>query len=395
MPLLDVLRSLRENLRSTLLSMVGVAVGSLAIILLVSIGLGVQKDITGQIEDLGANILIVVPGKVDTQTFNPNIGGKSFLNDQNVTDIQNVQGVQAVARWSFAGGGIQAQGKEAYPIIIASSPEWFQMRPDELAAGAYFTPENADQPVAVVGSVAAEELFGTTQAVGRTVTINGDTFTIVGVTQDKKAENSPFSMFSMVNVVYIPFDFVRKQQENVQTDRIIVQIDNAAEPKTLVASVSDALAKTLDDMQFSVLTQEDLLRLVYDVIGILATLVVGLTSIALVVGGLGIMTVMLMSVGERTPEVGLRKAVGANNAQIFRHFLAEAALIGVAGVTVGLVVSAIASEVIRNTTAIKPLLTPSTVLLSFAVGVGLGCLFGVVPALKASRLDPVEALRRE
>ncbi len=394
MGLTHALQSLRENLRSAVLSMVGVAVAAIAILLLVSIGLGVQKDITGQIEDLGANILIVVPGKVNMNTFNPNLGGKSFLSDKAAGHVGEVQGVKRVAQWSFAGGGIIADGKEAYPIIIASSPEWFQMQKQEMAEGAPYTADTAE-PSCILGSVAAEELFGDQPALGKPVEINGHTYKVAGVIQDKKAENSPFSMFSMVNVAYIPLPHVRSVQENVQVDRIIVEIDNAVEPKTLVSSVEKALGRSLTPMQYSVLTQEDLLRLVFQVLGILGTLVVGLTSIALVVGGLGIMTVMLMSVGERTSEIGIRKAIGASRKQVFRQFLWEAALIGLAGVVVGLIISVIVCEIIRNTTSIKPLVTGETVLMTFAVGLGLGCLFGVIPAIKASRMDPVVALRHD
>lgn len=372
--------------------MIGVSVASLAIVLLVSIGLGVQKDITGQVEDLGAGILIVVPGKVNFGTFNPNIGGQSFLSDEAAADVAKVDGVKSVARWTFAGGGIEAGEKESYPIIIATTPNWFQIKPNDMASGQPFV-GNSDE--CLLGSVAAIDLFGTVEATGKSVNINGREYTVSGVIEDSKAESSPFSMFSMANVAYIPLEAVRQSQANTQIDRIIIQVDPAREPEALVESVNKALAKTLTELQFSVLTQEDLLGLIYQVLGILATLVIGLTSIALVVGGLGIMTVMLMSVGERTAEIGVRMAVGADKKAIFRHFLAEAATIGVIGVTLGLIAGLIVNEILRNTTSIKPLVTPGTIILTVAVGLGLGCVFGIVPAAKAARLHPVEALRRE
>jgi putative ABC transport system permease protein len=390
-----ILQSLLENARSTLLSMVGVAVGSIAILLLISIGLGVQKDITGQIDDLGADLLIVVPGKVDLGSFNPNLGGKSFLSDQNAKDLQQLPGITRVAQFSFAGGGIQAGELDAYPVIVASTPEWFQMHPSTLKEGAYFTAKDDGQRVCVLGSIAADQIFPDTSPIGKPVTINGETYTVSGVIQDKNAESSPFSAFSLVNVVYIPLSTVRKFEESVQVDRLLIQIDNSVEPKVLIPNINQALLKTLEDTQFSVLTQEDLLKLVFDVLGILGTLVVGLTSIALAVGGLGIMTVMLMSVGERTKEIGVRKAVGASRKQIFNQFLAESALIGLAGVILGLLVSLVVIQIIATTTSIKPLVTPATLALTFAVGIGLGSLFGILPATKAARLDPVECLRNE
>jgi putative ABC transport system permease protein len=390
-----VLQSLRENTRSTLLSTVGVAVAALAIILLVSIGLGVQKDITGQIDSLGADLLIVVPGKIDLGTFNPNIGGKSFLTEESAKNVAELPGIKAVAQFSFAGGGIQAGKLDAYPIIIGATPEWFAMHDSKLSEGSYFTDKDEGQAVCVVGSIAAKEIFPDQSAIGKSVTINGREYKVSGVIEDKKAESSPFSAFSLVNVVYIPLSNIRKNEENVQIDRILIQIDNTVSPKTLIPQINATLGKTLQENQFSVLTQDDLLKLVFDVLGILATLVVGLTSIALAVGGLGIMTVMLMSVGERTREIGVRLAVGASRKAIFKQFLAESAIIGLIGVTFGLIASLIVINIIANTTSIKPLVTPETLLLTFATGVGLGSLFGVLPAYKASRMHPVECLRNE
>lgn len=389
------IQSLLENARSSILAMVGVAVASMAILLLVSIGLGVQKDITGQIDSLGADLLIIVPGKVDLGSFNPNFAGKSFLTEENAQDIEQLPGIKQVAQFSFAGGGIQSGEMDAYPVIIGATPSWFQMQPSQLAEGSYYTTENESEAVCVIGSITAQELFPNKSAIGESVTINGEPFKVTGVIRDKKAENSPFSAFSLVNVVYIPLKHIESKETNIQIDRILVQIDNTVEPKQVVESLNSTLAKRLQDTQYSVLTQEDLLKLVFDVLGILGTLVVGLTSIALAVGGLGIMTVMLMSVGERTKEIGVRMAVGASRKAVFKHFLIESALIGLGGVLMGLAVSLIILQIIGNTTSIKPLVTLETVSLTLCVGIGLGCLFGVIPALKAARMHPVEALRNE
>ena len=269
------------------------------------------------------------------------------------------------------------------------------MHPSTLKEGQYFTAKDDGQRVCVLGSIAADQIFPESSPIGQPVTINGETYTVSGVIQDKNAESSPFSAFSLVNVVYIPLNTIRKYEDNVQVDRLLIQIDNSVDPKALIPEINTALLKSLEDTQFSVLTQEDLLKLVFDVLGILGTLVVGLTSIALAVGGLGIMTVMLMSVGERTKEIGVRKAVGASRKQIFNQFLVESAIIGLAGVVLGLLISLVVIQIIASTTTIKPLVTPGTLILTFAVGIGLGSLFGILPAIKAARLDPVECLRNE
>jgi putative ABC transport system permease protein len=175
----------------------------------------------------------------------------------------------------------------------------------------------------------------------------------------------------------------------------MVQTEPDREPKSLVRAVEAKLADHLDRENFSVLTQEDLLRLVFKLMGILTWLLTGLTSIALFVGGVGIMTVMLMSVNERAKEIGIRKTVGARRVDIFSQFMVEAVLLALMGGTVGLIISYAVCLGLYYGTPIKPMITPGIVALSFGVSVGVGTLFGLIPAMKAARKDPVESLRKE
>lgn len=389
------IQSLRENWRRALLSSLGVAIGSIAILLLVSIGQGVENDISAQVGDLGTDVLIVVPGKVDFNNFNPNLGGKSFLSGQNAQDLKELDGIKQVAQWSFAGGGISGGKGEAYPIIIASTAEWFNMFQFQVREGNVFSAAQHNENVAVIGSLAADVMFPDETAIGKTVTINKRPYKVVGVLEEGNREQNLFSAQSLQNVVYIPLPYVQSKEENVQIDRLFAQFDQRLEPEALIEQMKATLAKRLDEAQYDVFTQKDLLKLIYQVMSILNTLVVGLTSISLFVAGFGIMTVMLMSVGERIKEIGVRKATGATGRDIFRQFLAEAVIISVVGVMVGLAMSAVIIVGIDQFTAISPLLTWQTVLMTFTVGVGIGALFGVLPARRASRLDPVVALRSE
>lgn len=389
------LRSLSENWQRASLSAVGIMVAAIAILLLISIGKGVQQDITSQVEEIGASVLIVVPGRVEFGNFNPNLGGKSYLSDQNVEDINQVAGVVRVAKWSFAGGGIRHGDRESYPFMIASTPEWFQMHKLKLKSGKLYTSAESKKPVCVLGSIAAAQLFPNSDPIGKEVEINGENYSVVGVTEDKKADQSLFSMQSLANVAYFPLDALRTNTENVQIDRLLIQVSPEAEPKALVQQVETALAKRLDRQQYSVLTQEDLLGLIFKVMGILTTLVIGLTSIALFVGGVGVMTVMLMSVNERSKEIGVRKAAGARQRDIFGQFLAESVTIGLVGVGAGLVISLVVCWILTTSTKIKPLMDWDTIAIAIAVGIGVGSIFGLIPAMKAARQDPVVALRNE
>ncbi|MBS1722220.1 MAG: ABC transporter permease [Armatimonadetes bacterium] len=396
MPILNsALQSLRENWQRSVLSGLGVCMASIAIVLLVSIGLGVEKDIRSQVDDLGVNVLVAVPGHVNMNMgFNPNLGGQSYFTEAAVEAVRHVHGVEEAGILTFAGGGVRAGGKEAYPFIIACTPEWFDIHQVRLAEGRSFKGEEESKPVVVLGGSAKTLLFEGA-AVGQKVQINGKPFEVIGVTQEKLQGQSMFSMQGFQNVAYIPYRYLKGTASNVQIDRIVMKTAQDAEPKALVKDVESALSNLLDDQQYSVLTQEDLLGLIYKLIGILGTLVVGLTSIGLVIGGVGIMTVMLMSVNERRKEIGVRKAVGARFVDIFGQFLIESAFIGAGGTLVGVVVSAVVAGLLASLTPIKPLVTGATVGLAFTVGLGVGSIFGLIPAIKAARQDPVVALRME
>ena len=385
------LHSLWQHRLRALLSMLGVMVGAMAILLLVSIATGVKADVTGQVESIGVNVLIVIPGRIEEGTFSPNMAGMSYLREEDAQRLAEVPGVRTTTPWTFVGGGIRSGKKTAPAILVATTPKWFDMHPLELAEGSAFrTAEN----VCVIGSIAKEALFGPTPAVGKKVQINGLEYKVVGVTRDKKDSNSLFSMGSFQNLVYIPYHYLKAKEPAMQTDRIMIQIDPAAEPKELIRRLDATLGDRLDRQQYQVLTQEDLLGLVFKLMGILTWLLTGLTSIALFVGGVGIMTVMLMSVNERTAEIGIRKAVGAKRSDIFLQFLAEAIVLAVLGGLLALVLSVCVNWALAEFTPVKPMMTLPIVALGFGVCVLVGGLFGVLPALSAARKDPVECLRR-
>lgn len=397
--MLSAFRSLAEHRTRAALSALGVAVGSMAIVMLISIAQGVRSDVTKQVSDLGVNLLVVLPFAVDDSSMlAPNAAGISYLRKDDAGRIRGLPGVRRVAALIFVGGGISS-GRNQSPttLVIATDPDWFRIRPVRMQEGRIFTGADGAGKVCVIGSIPKSKMFGRQSALGRKLVVNGDQYTIVGVTQDKEPGKSQslFSMASFENIVYIPYETFAAEIPNAPLSRIMVQTEPDREPGELIASVEKALAQRLQKYMYSVQTIEGLLRLAYKIMGILTWLLTGLTSIALFVGGVGIMTVMLMSVSERAREIGIRKATGARRIDIFQQFLAEAALIALGGGAIGLAASWVATEALERYTPIKPLITAPLVMMSFAVCMGVGCVFGLIPAMNAASKDPVAALRSE
>lgn len=385
------LRSVRESPRRSVLSALGVAVATFAIVTLTAISLGVRADFAGQIDELGVGVLVVIPGRLENG-MNFNLGGASYLAPEDATVLSKLPGVMRTAKFSFVGGAATYKGKQAPSFLVAASPEWFVMHKTDMAEGRPLSATD-DGPVALIGSVAKEAMFGKEAALGKKIDINGKAYEIVGVSRDQKSENSILSVGGFQNVIYIPYDVLRRVEPDSQTDRIMVQMESGADPKALIKNMEGALAKRLDRSQFSVLTQEDLLKLVYKFMGVLTWLVSGLTSIALFIGGMGIMTVMLLSVGERIGEIGIRKAVGARRGDIFLQFLFESVVLSGLGAAAGLLVGALFCAGLDRLTPIHPTVTQDLVLGTLGIGLLIGCVFGLLPARKAGRLTPVDAMR--
>lgn len=395
--LAEAFRNAREQWQRATLTALGVMVAVVAITLLIGIGRGVRADMTQQVKDLGVNLLVVFPARIDPSAlaFNPNMGGMSYLKQEDANKIEQVPGVVRASVLSFTGGGVRANKKEAYPINIAAEPDWFSIRPVTLKEGRLFGASDDGQSVAVLGSIAAEELFGKVSALDKEVTISGKPYKVIGVTEDQADEKSLFSEFSFQNVAYVPWTGFKKGNPQAQIDRIMIQTDPGAEPKALTQSIEKLLGQRLDEQQYSVFTQDQLLGLIYRMMSILEILVTGLTSIALFVGGVGIMAIMLMAVNERSREIGIRKTYGARRADMFVLFLFEAIAISLVGGAVGLVFSMAVSWWLGTYTAVKPEISPALVLFALGISTGVGVIFGLVPAMHAARKHPVEAMRSE
>lgn len=391
-------RSIKENLTRSALSAVGIMVGTLAVMLLISIAQGVREDVRTQVDSLGGNIVIVVPGVIDTSSPFGNSGniGLSPFTERDEQSVSRAKGVLNTAKWTFVGGTVTTgDSPPGQAFTLAVDLSWFDIRKHEFSEGGGFTSPIARE--AVIGEMAKESLFGEQSAVGEVVKINGVEFVIVGVTRESGSAGvlggNPFA-----RILYVPFQSAADSLAGgkKQIDRIFAQTDPNLKPGEVKSSIEAAVLESQGgERTFSVLTQDDLLEAIYKVLNILTYLVVGISAIALFVGGVGIMTVMLMNVNERRREIGIRKTVGARRSDIFSQFLLESVALTTAGGALGLIATWLSILIIEASTPIRASLTLPVIALGFGLSIGVGCIFGMIPAMRAAAKDPVDAMRFE
>ncbi len=384
--------------RRTLLSGLGMAVGVAAIVVLISLGKGVQHDVLNQVESLGVNLMIVLPGRLSPENpFNPmSFIGLSTLRESDIEAVRQVPGVRRVAPIMFVAGAAQRGDRWAdAALILGTTPEWFRMRPHTLRVGRFFTDAEADAPVCVLGPYPAQQLFGEENPLGKQVLLNGKPFTVIGVTAEDTSK-SVFGSAGFEFAIYAPIRALQQAMGSQQIHRVIAQTAPDVDPQQLQQQIRFAVLRSHEGSEdFTVLTQEELLSRLFTLIQVVSVALTGITSIALIVGGIGVMNVMLMSVTERIREIGIRKTVGAQQRDIFWQFLCEAFLIALVGGLMGALIGWGACVAIDAATVLSPRVELSTVALALAVCGAVGLVFGVLPAYHAAQRDPVEALRYE
>jgi putative ABC transport system permease protein len=384
---LDALRASR--LRSAL-TMVGVVVGVAAVVILVAIGTGTKAKVEQQVEGLGSNLLLIVPGQV-------NIGAAPTVSRLRLDDADAVAklvgGRDRVAVTTTSGETVRAGTKSTFTTVdgvLETTPKVFVR---SLARGTYLSRSDVDtgRRVAVLGAGVARDLFGERDPVGSQVTIAGVRFRIIG-------EFAPLGQSLGVDrdqEVHIPITTAQRVFETDRVDAMAVKAPDRSTLDGLGTKVVALLEKRHPDSEFSAVTQQQILGVLGDILGILTDVLAAIAGISLLVGGVGVSNIMLVSVRERTKEIGLRKAVGARPRDIGLQFLLEAVLLTTIGGAVGIAVGIATSLTVAALSPVPAEVTWWSVALAFGVSAGVGILFGVVPAQRAGRLDPVVALRTE
>jgi putative ABC transport system permease protein len=394
---LDAIENVRANPLRSFLTMLGVIIGVFAVVTLVSIGEGVKKFVTKEFAGLGTNVVIVTPGAAQT-SGGPPITGLDSTYKLTMSDCEvllpRCPAAVRMAPVILATSDVKVEGKtRKNTTVIGSTHEIQEIRNFYVEVGQFLPQESGqgDKRVAVLGRKVADNLFpGAESPLGKWIKLGGTPYRVIGV-----MERKGYSLgFDIDDLVFIP---VRAAMELFDTDElfeILVQARSSDTVDTAKAQVKEVLIRRHDDHEdFTITDQRSMIQAVGKILDVLTYALAGIAAISLLVGGIGIMNIMLVAVGEKTREIGVRKAVGATKSAILWQFLIESLTLSILGgaVGVGLGVGLALLVGIKVPVSIEPW----TIVLSLTFALGTGLFFGVYPAKKAAELDPIEALRYE
>ena len=405
------LRGIASNKLRAFLTMLGIIIGVGAVIALLSVGQGVQYSITQQIQSTGSNLITITPGA--RSSSNSRVAAVGGGNEANLTtqDAQAIidaalPDVAAVSPEFGAGGQIQYGSQSSFGSITGVTPDYLIVRNMTIANGEFISKAEVDgvSQVVVLGSSVATALFGDEDPVGKSVKLNRASYRVIGVLESKGGT----SFGSVDNSALVPLSSAQKRLigggrgfgvgQRVST--ISVSAASEAQVDSAIASITEILREQhkvqFQQDDFTVISQKQILGVFDQVTGILTAFLGAIAAISLLVGGIGIMNIMLVSVTERTREIGIRKAVGAKKRDILTQFLVEAVVLSVVGGAGGIGMGwAIGQVVNRLNLGITTLISPQSILLAVGFSVAVGLFFGIYPSTRAASLHPIDALRYE
>lgn len=400
------LTSLRSARWRSTLTMLGIIIGVSSVVTIASLGEGLKRQIVGQLNQLGTNVVTIRSGKVVSRdsggkvsSFNPlALLATSTLSDQDVESVRNVPGTRLAVPMSIITNTVFYEGKEfnnAY--VVAATPELNQVLSSNLNYGTFYTQDDQDRPVAVIGPGISERVFGELNPVGQSFKINDTTFLVRGIMGGFAGGVLATSGVDLNYAVFIPYN-VGKQitGDKAQISQILVGVDDSVPIDQTTNELHHALlANHKGQDNFSILKQDELLSISGSLVNLATGFISGIAAISLLVGGIGIMNIMLVSVSERTREIGIRKALGASNRQIRNQFIIEGTLISIVGGAIGLGLALALNFLLRIYTGFKPVITLGIMAIAVSVSIILGIIFATAPAVKAARKNPIDALRNE
>lgn len=393
--------SLVANKMRSLLTMLGIIIGVAAVIALVSIGYGVRSQIQDSISSLGSNLLMVYPGAPRTPGVRPTADSQKTLKLEDYTTISHLQDIDMASPVSAGSSYVVIYTNKNWTTSVNGVNSDFQYINNwTVKSGRFITASQVErrERVAVIGATVATNLFGTEDPVGKDIRIKNNPYKVIGVLESK---GSGSFGNDQDDVIYIPYttgmerlqgvDYLRmiyiKAKDGVDLDRLQTDVENILRVRHNIKNPE------LDD--FNVRNMATIMATVEETTATMTLFLGAVAAISLVVGGIGIMNIMLVSVTERTREIGVRKALGATYRVIVMQFLIEAVVISLVGGAIGILVGIGASKMIGALTSMKTVISMGPILLSFGFSMAIGLVFGLYPARKAAKLNPIDALHYE
>ena len=397
--LLLALRSIRRNLMRSFLTILGIVIGVSAVITMVTVGNGATQGVQNQISGLGTNLLQVRPG----QRMGPGSGGASapaFKDSDAEAIASQIGGVTAAAPESRAASTLVANGRNWSSVITGSSNDWLQIGNWTLASGRLFTDGElrAGAAVCLIGETVRRELFGNAAALGEQLRVKRISCEIVGVLASKG--QGAFGN-DQDDMVFMPIKTLQRRiTGNTQVNTLLVSMADGSDSSRVKASLTQLLRERrkladTDEDNFNVLDTKQLADTLAGTTKIMTMLLGAVAAVSLLVGGIGIMNIMLVSVTERTREIGLRLAIGALEREVLLQFLIEAVVLAALGGLIGIVLATAASIGLSALMNVPYTFYPGVNILSFLFSAAIGVLFGYFPSRRAARLNPIDALRHE
>jgi macrolide transport system ATP-binding/permease protein len=394
-------RSLVQNKMRAVLTILGILIGVGAVIAMVSVGQGATMGIQKQIQGLGSNFLTITPGSANVEGVRQGFGSMSTLTFDDADAIRNnITNIVGVEPESNSRQQLKYKRNNWNTSLTGTSPDYTTVRNWNVSAGAFFTEEDyrAKRSVVVLGQDVVTNLFGDEDPIGKSIKIGSANFRVVGVLERKGAAGGFFSQDDTALIPLLTMYSRFRHQKDVRSIGVAVtDKDHIESAKADITALLHDRHKIQDGAadDFTIVSQQDVLQTVQGVSAIMTLLLGSIAGISLLVGGIGIMNIMLVSVTERTREIGIRKAIGARRRDIMAQFLVEAIILSGMGGLLGWALGALAANIISKVGNIATSITVGTVGLAIGFSIAVGLFFGIYPARKASRMDPIQALHFE
>ncbi|UFS70070.1 ABC transporter permease [Geomonas sp. RF6] len=402
--LLIAIRALRVNKMRSLLTMLGIIIGIAAVIAMVAIGSGASKMISDQISSIGSNLLLVLPGSMTSGGVRTGSGGTQTLTYDDAKAIKSECPSVAEVAPTLRGGGQVVYGNQNWStVLMGVTPAMLTVRDWPISAGRNITQSDVDgaTKVCLLGQTVADNLFGSADPLGKIIRIRKIPFTVVGVL-DRKGQ-SPQGQ-DQDDIIYLPLTTAQRKLLGTQFPASVGALMVQAKSAEVLKQAEEEVTALLNqrhrigpsrEIDFTVRNLSELLAVSEQASKVLAMLLGSVASISLLVGGIGIMNIMLVSVTERTREIGIRIAIGAKRRDILLQFLTEAVLLTTMGGIIGILCGIAGAAVVAKVIGWPTLISPATVIISFGFSAAVGVFFGFYPARKAASLNPIDALRYE